>query len=319
MIHKHKEVIDLILLDSILSNINITLGSISNLFNKYLIIIIITMILCAWIFYNEERPNEFMFDIIILTSIVIYHITTDYLSIIISLMGLIYLNYTLQPFFSPLIFEKESKDLYMKRQDKQFYIFKDEIYLIKTPLISLFKKIKFDIGSENIGIIKDFKYVIDPLIKILDIKGKFIICEINSDVWQVSKIIFPISYYYILEKSKEPEKDEVCLASEITTLHENGESGIFFNAYNRSTIPIDYYEGEGDSSVKEEEFWKKINKYIRFRYANGDYFEVSKGILSGRIKIGPKEEKYYYIYTNGKGYCLEKGNRFDIISSFKSL
>lgn len=219
----------------------------------------------------------------------------------------------------------------IKKETKfNFYLYKNENYTIKTPLIRCFSFIK--IPSE--GNVHEDAYInikplfgeIDPFINI-KVDGKFIKLIIKTDAWTIAEIYCPISYIQEINRENFIEDYRISLTN-CQFVRKNWAQfdeeiseeivGICICFNNHSPIRIKYYEGIWSDQLDVLDFWKNINGNVHFK--NGDSIRISKDYISAIIcEILPMEEIEYYIRTDGKGYCKRKGKKFQVVSSFKSL
>lgn len=312
----------------------------------YIVVAILIILIISYIFIvrkllmklrNKDMAKEFIIVSILIFStvslvITAFGITTNYLAVIITISGLLFFNHSVQPFFSPLIVEKQSKDIYLIRFTKDlsingdFNLYKTDNYTIKLPLIALFKKIKIHVGT-GLVIFDPIRYHTDPFIITPTPTEDSIVLELKEkiDAWFINKIDYQISYGYKIEDSviKEIEHREagpiglrpatpLFETTHFNMISEDIIIGVLVEVLNPLSMPFKTYH----QTIKDLDFWKDANKnFGLIYYENRDEIYLSEGrsycIISD---LGPYEKRSYYIYSNKKSWCIANGKKFMAIS-----
>lgn len=306
-----------------------------------LVLLGLTLLALLVIFYRKEKPMEFTLVFITFVSIIVYSITTNFLPVVLMVVGLIFTHHSVQPLFYPVAVKNESSERNIKSFHSQyffppyrisngvdpksekpkfdFYLHNDEVYIIKLPLFPVFKKIKIDFpGTKEVSVEKDdlTKYSVVPFIDAPEVDGNSIKLKVRVSSWTITEVRYPVTFKQKLEK--EPK---IGLAGGVTFYHpytekeiepffdldykpinKKDEYGILIDAFNQESVPVKYYEGIGKISVEDSEIWKKFDEeHVQVEYPNGDIVGIFKGHFYCQISNKIDPWERRHYYISSKG------------------
>jgi hypothetical protein len=280
---------------------------------------------------------------IIFVSLLVYNITAEFLPVVLTVAGLIFANHSIQPLFYPVIIKNEVGERYITSHSKlgyppfkkgsdpktgapefDFYLHNDEVFVIKLPLIPIFRMIKLDFpATEEIYVDNNdlTTYSVVPFIDAPEAKGKSIKIKVRVSAWTITEVSYPVTFTQKLEKEPavgiggvsyyypyKEEEIEPFSSLGYESINKKDEYGILINAFNLESVPIKYYEGIGKISIEDSEVWKKFkNEHIQVSFPNGDNVGLYKGHIYFMIstEIKSMERRNYYISCKGEGKLVK--------------
>lgn len=290
-----------------------------------------------------EKPMWFTLFFIIFVSLLVYDITAEFLPVALTVAGLIFANHSIQPLFYPVIIKNEVSERYITNHSKlgyppfkdgsdprkevpelDTYLHNSEVFMIKLPLIPIFKTIKLDFpATKEIYVDNNdlTKYSLVPFIDAPDAKGKSIKLKVRVSAWTITEVSYPVTFTQKLEKEPSVgigsvfyyypyKEEEIKPFSSLgyESINKKDEYGILINVFNRESVPIKHYEGIGKISIEDSGVWKKFKKeHIQVSFPNGDNVGLYKGHIYFMIstEIKSMENRYYYISCKGEGKLVK--------------
>lgn len=290
-----------------------------------------------------EKPMWFTLFFIIFVSIFVYNITAEFLPVVLTVAGLIFANHSLQPLFYPVIIKNQVSARYITSHSKRgyppfkegsdpktevpefdFYLHNDEVFVIKLPLIPIFRIIKLDFPATTEIYVDNndlTTYSVVPFIDAPEAKGKSIKLKVRVSAWTITEVLYPVTFTQKLEKEPavgisgvsyyypyREEEIDPSLPRGHMSINKKDEYGILIDAFNRESVPIKYYEGVGKISIEDTEVWKKFkNEHTQVSFPNGDNVGLYKGHIYFMIstEIKSMERRYYYISCKGEGKLVK--------------
>jgi|GEM_PF-6931473 len=289
-------------------------------------VVAFALIIVLGAFYKIERPMEFTLTFIILVSLVVYSISNDFIPVVLTIVGLIFANHSVQPLFYPIAVKSQNKDRYItsihskhsfppfrieglkegcdpEKEEPEFdyYLHNYESFTIKLPIFPIFRTIKIDFPATkevSIDTVDVTKYSVLPFIDVPIAEGNSVKLKIRTSAWTITETEYPIHFSQKLKESPKAGISSYC------PYNKGDEYGVLLSFYSRASVPLRYYEGVGGIMTIDKEIWSKFEReHIQVSFENGDIVGIYKGRIYFRIsdEVKPFQQRNYYISSKGKG------------------
>ncbi|MBI5252989.1 MAG: hypothetical protein HY930_01115 [Euryarchaeota archaeon] len=302
-------------------------------------VVAFAIIVVLGIFYKIERPMEFTLTFIILASLAVYRISNDFVQVVLTIVGLIFANHSVQPLFYPIAVKSQSKDRYItsnhakhsfppykegsdpekEKPEFDYYLHNCVSFTIKLPIFPIFRTIKIDFpATKEVSIDTGdvTKYSVLPFIDVPKAEGNSIKLKIRTSAWTITETEYPIHFSQKLKESPNTgiasgayyspySKGEFTGFPDYKPINKEDEHGVLLSFYSHASVPLRYYEGVDNIIASSKDIWSKFfgREHIQVSFENGDIVGIYKGYVYFRIsdEVKPFQQRNYYISSKGKG------------------
>jgi len=304
----------------------------------YLVALAIIIIILLGVFYKIERPREFTLTFILLASLAVYSTSNDFIPVVLTIVGLIFANHSVQPLFYPLAVKSQNKDRYLtsnhskhffppykegsdpekEKPEFDYYLHNYESFTIKLPIFPIFRTIKIDFpATKEVSIDTGdvTKYSVLPFIDVPIAEGNSVKLKIRTSAWTITEAEYPIHFSQKLKESPNAgigsitpsypySKEKFADFPDYKPINKEDEYGVLLSFYSQASVPLRYYEGVGGIMTISEEIWSKFEReHIQVSFENGDIVGIYRGHIYFRIsdEVKPFQQRNYYISSKGEG------------------
>lgn len=285
-------------------------------------LIALVLFIALLIFYRIESPMWFTLTFIAWASVAVYSIANDFIPAVLTIIGLIFANHSVQPLFYPIAVKSQNKDRYITSHHRKhsfppfrieglkegddpekeepkfdYYLHNYESFTIKLPIIPVFKTIKVDYpATQEVSIDTGdiTRYSVLPFIDVPMAEGNSIKLKIRASAWTITEAEYPIHFSQKLEEGPNAgiggvtyyypySKEEFASFPEYKPINKEDEYGVLVSFYNYASAPLRYYEGVGRVII-DKDIWSNFGKaHIQVSFENDDIVGVYKGHIYFRI------------------------------------